>query len=196
MIALQQRTGAARAGRYGPNESRARSGGVFCYSKIIDRFASREKLIYPAWMSAPSRPGNREILGSPFGWGRRCGRAVAVYELINSAHAGGEICNVASFFDRGPAPNRPIIELEAALREFGDKPAQGEVASLSALQQPDAVLARNCLRLVRTHLTRHNAAGLTHPDNRRADANAKLRRRLRQDRPRSRRRRNALAKIH
>jgi hypothetical protein len=55
----------------------------------------------------------------------------------------------------------------------------GEVPCLGALQQPGAVLARNCLRLVPTHLPRRNAAGLTqasHPDNRRADADAKLRR--------------------
>jgi len=44
-------------------------------------------------------------------------------------------------------PDRPIIDLEAALGEFGDKPAQGEVPGLGALQQPGTVLARNCLRL-------------------------------------------------
>jgi hypothetical protein len=76
-------------------------------------------------------------------------------------------------------PDRPIIDLQPALGEFGDKPAQGEVPCLGALQQPSAMLARNCLRLVPTHLPWRNAAGLTqapHPDNRRADAYAKLRR--------------------
>jgi hypothetical protein len=45
--------------------------------------------------------------------------------------------------------------------------------------QPNPVLARNCLRLVPAHLPRRNAARLTqalHPDNRRADAYAELRR--------------------
>jgi hypothetical protein len=76
-------------------------------------------------------------------------------------------------------PDRPIIDLEAALGEFGYKPAQGEVPCLGALQQPGAVLARNGLRLVPTHLPRRNAAGLTqapHPDNRSADADPELRR--------------------
>src|SRR3978361_220520 len=60
-------------------------------------------------------------------------------------------------------PDRPIIDLEATLGEFGYKPAQGEVPCLGALQQPSAVLARNCLRLVPTHLPRRHPSGLTHP---------------------------------
>jgi len=78
-------------------------------------------------------------------------------------------------------PDCPVIDLEPAIGEFGDKPAQGEVPCLDALQQPCTVLARNRLRLVPTHLSRRNAAGLTqapHPDNRRADAYAELCRRL------------------
>jgi hypothetical protein len=39
-------------------------------------------------------------------------------------------------------PDCPIIDLEAALGEFGDQPAQGEVPCLGALQQPNTVLAR------------------------------------------------------
>jgi hypothetical protein len=97
-------------------------------------------------------------------------------------------------------PDRPIIDLEAALGEFGDKPAQGEVPCLGALQQPGTVLARNCLRLVAAHLPRRNAAGLTqapHPDNRRADAHAELCRRLVAGQPSSLNRGNhPLAKIH
>src|SRR5258706_12196634 len=76
-------------------------------------------------------------------------------------------------------PDRPIIDLEAALGEFGDQPAQGEVPCLCALQQPGTLLTRNGLRLVPAHLPPRNAAGLAqapHPDNRRADADAKLRR--------------------
>ena len=58
-------------------------------------------------------------------------------------------------------PNSPIMDLEAALGEFGDKPAQSEIPCLEALQQPGAVLARNGLRLVPAHLPRRKAAGLT-----------------------------------
>jgi hypothetical protein len=97
-------------------------------------------------------------------------------------------------------PDRPIIDLEAALGEFGDKPAQGEVPCPGALQQPGTVLARNCLRLVPAHLPRRNAAGLAqapHPDNRRADAHAELCRRLVAGQASSLNRGNhPLAKIH
>jgi len=78
-------------------------------------------------------------------------------------------------------PDRPIIDLEAGLGEFGYKPAQGEVPCLGALQQPSTMLARNCLRLVPAHLPRRNGSGLTqapHPDNRSADAYPELCRRL------------------
>jgi len=97
-------------------------------------------------------------------------------------------------------PDCPIIELEAALGELGDKPAQGEVPCLGTLQQPGAVFARNCLRLVPTHLPRRNAAGLAqapHPDNRRADAHTELCRRLVAGQASNLNRANhALAKIH
>jgi hypothetical protein len=97
-------------------------------------------------------------------------------------------------------PDRPIIDLEAALGQFGDKPAQGEVPCLGALQQPSTVLARNRLRFVPTHLSRRNAAGLAqppHPHNRRADAYAKLRSRLVARHASSLNRGNhALTKIH
>jgi hypothetical protein len=39
-------------------------------------------------------------------------------------------------------PDRAIIDLQPALAEFDDKPAQGEVAVLDPLQQPEAVRAR------------------------------------------------------
>lgn len=74
-------------------------------------------------------------------------------------------------------PDCPIIDLEATLGQFGDQSAQGEVPYLGALQQPGAVLARDCLRLVPAHLSWRNAAGLPqapYPDNRRADAYAEL----------------------
>src|ERR1700694_4082059 len=97
-------------------------------------------------------------------------------------------------------PDRPIIDLEAALGEFGDKSAQGEVACLGALQQPGTVLARNGFRLVATHLPPPNAAGLTqarHPDNRRADPYTELRRRLVAGQAASLNRSNhPLAKVH
>jgi len=97
-------------------------------------------------------------------------------------------------------PDRPIIDLEAALGEFGYKPAQGEVPCLGALQQPSTMFARNCLRLVPAHLPRRNASGLTqapHPDNRSADAHAELCRRLVARQASSLNRRNhPLTKIH
>jgi hypothetical protein len=97
-------------------------------------------------------------------------------------------------------PDRPVIDLEAALGEFGDKPAQGKVLCLCALQQPSTVLARNCLRLVPAHLPRRDASGLTqasHPDNRSADAHAESCRRLVAGQASSLNRSNdALAKIH
>src|SRR5260221_5278356 len=74
-------------------------------------------------------------------------------------------------------PDRPIIDLEVALGEFGYKPAQGEIPCLGALQQPSTMLARNCLRPVAGPLARRNASGLTqapHPDNRTADAHAEF----------------------
>jgi hypothetical protein len=58
-------------------------------------------------------------------------------------------------------PHRPVIDLQPALGEFGDKPAQGEVLCLGALQQPITVLSRNPLRLVPAHLARRNAARLS-----------------------------------
>ena len=97
-------------------------------------------------------------------------------------------------------PDRPIIDLEAALGEFGYKPAQGEVPCLGTLQQPSTMLARNCPRLVPAHLPRRNASGLTqapHPDNRSADTHAELCRRLVAGQASSLNRGNhALAKIH
>jgi hypothetical protein len=77
-------------------------------------------------------------------------------------------------------PYRAVIDLQSALGEFGDKPAQCEVPILNPLQQPDTVLAGNCLRLVTAHLAGRDAAGLAqppHPANRRADPYAKLLRR-------------------
>src|SRR4029077_20721975 len=74
-------------------------------------------------------------------------------------------------------PDCTIIDLEATLGQFGDQSAQGKVPYLGALQQPGAVLARDCLRFVPAHLPWRNAAGLTqapYPDNRRADAHAEL----------------------
>jgi len=97
-------------------------------------------------------------------------------------------------------PDRPIVDLEAALSEFGDKPAQGKVLCLRTLQQPGTVLSRNCLRFVPAHLPRRNAAGLTqapHPDNCRADAYAELRRRLVAGQTTTLNRRNhPLTKVH
>src|SRR6202521_1127605 len=77
-------------------------------------------------------------------------------------------------------PDRAVIDLKSALGEFGDEPAQGEVSLPGPLQQPDAVLARNRLRLVPAHLARPTAARPAqppHPIDHRTDAHAKLGRR-------------------
>ena len=76
------------------------------------------------------------------------------------------------FFEAQPlgvneVPDRPIIDLEAALGEFGGKSAQGEVPWLGALRQPrcevsssadaDAQQARPSGRSQRTHRAAHVA---------------------------------------
>src|SRR5712691_9121427 len=86
------------------------------------------------------------------------------------------------FFEAQPlgmneAPDRPVINLQAALGKLGHKPAQGEVLLLHPLQQPGTVLARNQLRLVPAHLARRDTPSLTqapHPVDGRADPYAKL----------------------
>src|SRR6185295_13427783 len=80
--------------------------------------------------------------------------------------------------DKGP--DRTVVDLQTALSEFARQPEQGEVLLLDPRQKPRAVLARDCAGLVAADLARSNAAGLAqpiHPPDRRADADAKLRRR-------------------
>src|SRR5262245_45370230 len=75
-------------------------------------------------------------------------------------------------------PHRAVIHLQPARCELGYQPAQGEVPLLDPSQQPDAVLTRNRPWFVTANLACSNAAGLpqaSHPPDRRADANAKLR---------------------
>ena len=72
--------------------------------------------------------------------------------------------------DKGP--HRPIVHLEAALREPGHQPPQRVIAPLDPLPQPSFVLAPDRTRLVPAHLTRRDAAGFrlpAHPVDRRAD---------------------------
>ena len=45
-------------------------------------------------------------------------------------------------------PDRPVVHLQPTFGKLGDKPAQGEVSVLGALQQPEPVLPSNRLRLV------------------------------------------------
>ncbi len=74
-------------------------------------------------------------------------------------------------------PHRAVIDLQPALGEFADQPAQCEISILDPLQQPDPVFARNRFWLVATYLARLNAAGLAkapRPADRRADANPEL----------------------
>jgi hypothetical protein len=74
-------------------------------------------------------------------------------------------------------PNRAVIDLQPAFGEFGNQPAQGEIARLDPFQHPDTVFARNRLRPVPAHLASRDAAGLSlpsHPSNGRADGNPEL----------------------
>jgi hypothetical protein len=74
-------------------------------------------------------------------------------------------------------PDRPVTDLKATLRQFGDQAPQSEVFLLHSPQQPVTVFAGNRLRPVAAHLPRHNAAGLPqtlYPANHRTDADPKL----------------------
>jgi hypothetical protein len=74
-------------------------------------------------------------------------------------------------------PHRSVIDLEAALGELGNEPAQGKIFFLDPKKQPGAVLVRNCLRPMAAHLAGHNAAGfLEAPDliDHRADPDGKM----------------------
>src|SRR5215207_4070753 len=80
--------------------------------------------------------------------------------------------------DKGP--DRAVVNLQPALGQFAHQPEQGEVLLLDPRQQPCAVLARDRAGLVAADLARCHAAGVPqtlHPPDRRADADAKLRRR-------------------
>src|SRR6266404_6545195 len=89
------------------------------------------------------------------------------------------------FFEAQPlvvdkGPDRAVVNLQTALGEFAHQPEQGEVLLLDPRQQPYAVLARYRAGFVAADLTRRHAAGVPqalHPPDRRADADAKLRRR-------------------
>ena len=62
------------------------------------------------------------------------------------------------------APDLDIIDLHPALRQFGDKAAQGEVRS-GALDQPVAMRAAEDVGLVAADLARRDAACLAVPAN-------------------------------
>jgi hypothetical protein len=57
-------------------------------------------------------------------------------------------------------PHRAVIDLQAALGEFGHQPAQGEIRLPAPLHQPIAVRPRNLLRPIAADLVRLDAAGL------------------------------------
>src|SRR3984893_18003749 len=78
-------------------------------------------------------------------------------------------------------PHRSVVDLKAALGELSDQPPQGEVLLLGPSQQPSTMLACDRLRLVPAHLAWRNAARFPqapNPIDDRADAHAKMRRRL------------------
>jgi len=73
-------------------------------------------------------------------------------------------------------PDRTVINLQPALGELCDQPAQGEI-SLGSFQHPYAVFARNRLLPVAAHFAGCHTAGLalpSYPSNGRADGNPEL----------------------
>jgi hypothetical protein len=74
-------------------------------------------------------------------------------------------------------PHRAVVNLQPAFGEFGNQPAQGEIAHLDPFQHPDTVFARNRFRSVPAHFARRDAAGLSlpsYPSNGRANGNPEL----------------------
>lgn len=74
-------------------------------------------------------------------------------------------------------PYRTVIDLQAALAQFGDQSAHGEVGLSAPAHQPVSVSARDLPRLVATNLVRLDAAGppeTLNPKNGCADADTKL----------------------
>ena len=57
-------------------------------------------------------------------------------------------------------PHRPIVDLEAAIGEFENQPAQSKGPLPHPLRQENLMLAADRLRLVPAHLARFYAAGL------------------------------------
>ena len=78
-------------------------------------------------------------------------------------------------------PHRAVVDLETALGQLRNQPAQREVAYMASLHQPVPMRPRNRLGLVATHLTWDRAPGQTkplHPLDGTAHRDAKPRRRL------------------
>src|SRR5271155_5368833 len=87
----------------------------------------------------------------------------------------------AQLFGVNEVPDRPVIDLEAALGEFRHQSTYRELALLDPRNNPGPVLPSDRLRLVPAHLTRRGTprpAHPLHPPHRRGRANSKLRRRL------------------
>jgi hypothetical protein len=78
-------------------------------------------------------------------------------------------------------PDRPVVDLQAALGQLGDQPTQGEVLAPAALQQPLPMPTRDFLRSVTAHLAGRQAtclAELIDPPDHRTDGNTEAARRL------------------
>src|SRR3974377_2257952 len=127
-------------------------------------------------------------------WARRRATSGRSRSLATTAFFEAELLGVNEF------PDRSIIDLEAALRQFGHQSAQGEDAVPDAPRQKRRVLARDRLGLAPAHLARRAAAGLPnppHPIDHRAWRDPEARRRLMPRQPLLQNRRHrALAKIH
>src|SRR5262245_16784300 len=97
-------------------------------------------------------------------------------------------------------PNRAVVDLQAALTQFGGKTAQREVMVAAALDEPIPPGARYLPRLGPADLARHNAAGLLkqlHPFDRSTIADPETLRRAAPRKPfRLDRSHHTLAKIH
>ena len=97
-------------------------------------------------------------------------------------------------------PNRPIIDLEAALSQFSHQAAQGEGAVPDTPRQKGRVLASDRLGLASTHPARRDAPRLpkpSHPIDHRARRDPEARRQLMPRQPLLQNRgHRPLAKIH
>jgi hypothetical protein len=60
-------------------------------------------------------------------------------------------------------PHRPVVDLEPALGQLGDRAAQGEPSRVNPMQKPQPVLTDDFGRPIAAHLARRRTAGRPQP---------------------------------